>query len=150
MKFVMSPLLALALLSCAAEPRSESGPADTFSQTGTSDRIASIQERLQTQDAGQATLDEPVYRIDQPRFAPFRLSDGRLEFRGRTLADVEQALGKAFDSKQSGDRAVWLYRVYPDDSTTLYLFAKNGTVERFRLDEFNGWDGSSALSWFTP
>lgn len=149
MKFVMSPLLALCLISCAAEPKSESVPTDTSAVPTTSDKIATIQERLQGGDAGQTTLDEPVYRIDQPRFAPFRLSDGRLEFRGRTLRDVEDVLGKAFDSKQSGDRAVVLYRVYPDDSTTLYLFAKNGIIERFRLDEFNGWDGSSALSWFT-
>jgi hypothetical protein len=150
MKIVMSPILLLILVSCASEPKSESVSADTSAVPTTSDKIASIQERLQGQDAGQNTLDEPEYRIDQPRFAPFRLSDDRLEFRGRTLAEVRQALGTPFDSKQSGDREVVLYRVYPDDSTTLYLFAKGGTIERFRLDEFNGWDGSSALSWFTP
>lgn len=77
------------------------------------------------------------------------MSDGRIEFRGRTLVDVEKALGKPFDSKQSRDRAIVLYRVNPDDATALYLFAEGGTVERFRLDEFNGWEGSSALSWFT-
>lgn len=150
MKIVMSPILLLLLVSCASEPKSESVSTDTSAVPTTSDKIASIQERLQSQDAGQATLDEPEYRIDQPRFAPFRLSDGRLDFRGRTLSDVRQALGEPFDSKQSGDRAVVLYRIYPDDSTTLYLFAIGGTIERFRLDEFNGWDGSSALSWFTP
>jgi hypothetical protein len=150
MKIVMSPILLLLLLSCASEPKSDTVASDTTSVPTTSDKIASIQERLQGQDAGQAALDEPVYRVDQPRFAPFRLSDGRLEFRGRTLSDVENALGQPFDTKRSGDRAVVLYRVYPDDSTTLYLFANGGTIERFRLDEFNGWDGSSALSWFTP
>jgi hypothetical protein len=149
MKIVMSSILALLIFSCAAEPKTDSVPADTTVAPSTSDKIASIQERLQAEDNAQSVPDEPVYRIDQERFAPFRLNDGRLDFRGRTLADVEKALGKPFDSKQSGDRAVVLYRVYPDDATALYLFAKGGTVERFRLDEFNGWDGSSAMSWFT-
>jgi hypothetical protein len=148
MKIVMSSILALLLVSCASEPKADSATADSTAAPSTSDKIASIQERLQGQDADPTALDEPVYRIDQERFAPFRLNDGRLEFRGRSLADVENALGKPFDSKQSGDRAVVLYRVYPDDATALYLFAKGGTVERFRLDEFNGWDGSSALTWF--
>lgn len=148
MKIVMSSILALLILSCASEPKTESAMAEPTAAPSTSDKIASIQERLQGQDTDAATLEEPVYRIDQERFAPFRLSDGRLDFRGRSLSDVENALGKPFDSKQSGDRAVVLYRVYPDDATTLYLFAQGGKVERFRLDEFNGWDGSSALTWF--
>lgn len=149
MKIVLPVLMGLVLLSCAAEtePLSESVDSATASAETTSDRIASIQQRLQRQDSA-AVADEPVYRIDQERFAPFRQSDGRIEFKGASLADVEKALGKPFDSKQSGDRAVVLHRVYPDDSTTLYLFATGGKVERFRLDEFNGWEGSSALSWF--
>ena len=149
MKIMLPSLIALLFVACSAEPKTDAVPSDTTATPSTSDKIASIQERLQGADEASEALEEPVYRIDQERFAPFRLSDGRIEFRGRSLADVEKALGEPFDSKQSGDRAVVLYRVYPDDSTALYLFAKGGTVERFRLDEFNGWEGSSALSWFT-
>lgn len=149
MKIVLPFLLALFLMSCSQEPKTDAAPADSTAAPSTSDKIASIQERLQGAEEASDALEEPVYRIDQERFAPFRLSDGRIEFRDRTLTDVEKALGKPFDSKQSGDRAVVLYRVYPDDATALYLFTKDGIVERFRLDEFNGWEGSSALSWFT-
>jgi hypothetical protein len=148
MKIVCMCLFTLLLVSCESEPKVDSVPAEPTATPSTSDKIASIQERLQGQDTDVGTLEEPDYRIDQERFAPFRLSDGRIEFRGRSLADVEKMLGKPFDSKQSGDRAVVLYRVYPDDATALFLFAKGGTVERFRLDEFNGWNGSSALTWF--
>lgn len=148
MKIVLPLLIATYLMACSAEPKTDAAPADSTAAPSTSDKIASIQERLQGADEATDALEEPVYRIDQERFAPFRLSDGRIDFRGRTLADVEKALGKPFDSKQSGDRAVVLYRVYPDDATALYLFTIGGKVERFRLDEFNGWDGSSALTWF--
>lgn len=148
MKIVLPSLIALSLLSCASEPKADTTSVDSTATSSTSDKIASIQERLQGQDAEMPAPEEPVYRIDQERFTPFRLSDGRLEFRGRTLTEIKKALGEPFDSKQSGDRAVVLYRVYPDDATALYLFASGGTVERFRLDEFNGWDGSSALTWF--
>lgn len=149
MKIVCAPLIALLFVACSSDPKTDTIPTDTTATPSTSDKIASIQERLQGSDESPNALEEPVYRIEQERFAPFRLSDGRIEFRGRTLADVEKALGKPFDSKQSGDRAIVLYRVNPDDATALYLFAEGGTVERFRLDEFNGWEGSSALSWFT-
>ena len=149
MKIVLPSLIALFFVACSSEPKTDAVSTDTTAAPSTSDKIASIQERLQGADEASDALEEHVYRIDQERFAPFRLSDGRIEFRGTSLADVKKALGEPFDSNQSGDRAVLLYRVNPDDASALYLFAEDGTVERFRLDEFNGWEGSSALSWFT-
>ncbi len=147
MKIISFLLLGVFALSCAAPEVPKVESVDTTVTVTADDKISDIQERLRA--GNNTSIDEPTYRIDQERFAPFRKADGTIDLRGRSVKEVRAALGEPFTSKHSGSKSVLLYRVYPDDSTALYLFVNGSVVDRFRLDEFNGWEGSSALSWFT-
>ncbi len=138
MKFALIVSATLMVVSCSStpEPKTETAP----------DKISSIQDRLRQSE--DTLSPDPGYQIDLPQFDAFRTEAGTVRFEGKTLAEVTSALGEPFTSRVSGTKSVLLYRVYPDDSTALYLFMKDDVVEQFRLDEFNGWDGSSALNWF--
>lgn len=146
MKFALIVPAILVMASCSSTPDSKSNLPEQKNESAP-DKISSIQDRLrQNEDTLSA---DPGYRIDQPRFDSFRTETGTVRFEGKTLAEITSALGEPFSSRESGNKSVLLYRVYPDDSTALYLFMKDDVVEQFRLDEFNGWDGSSALHWFS-
>lgn len=147
MKFSSFLLLGVFALGCNTPEVQKVESVDTTATVTADDKILDIQERLRA--GSEPSIDEPTYRIDQERFAPFRKADGTIDLRGRSVDEIRSALGEPFTSKHSGSKSVLLYRVYPDDSTALYLFVNGSVVERFRLDEFNGWEGSSALSWFT-
>ena len=65
---------------------------------------------------------------------------------GAPLAELR--LGAA-DSTRT--RAVLIYPAAPDEPTGLYLYLHGGRVDSVRGDEFNGFEGNSALHWFhTP
>ena len=65
---------------------------------------------------------------------------------GARLAELH--LGAA-DSMHT--RAVLIYPAAPDEPTGLYLYLRGGRVDSVRRDEFNGFEGNSALHWFhTP
>jgi hypothetical protein len=145
MKFALIVSATLLVASCSSTPETESKPAESQAVTAP-DKISSIQDRLR--EADDSLAPDPGYKIDLPRFDAFRTEAGTVRFEGKTLAEVTSALGDPFTSRESGNKSVLLYRVYPDDSTALYLFLKDDVVEQFRLDEFNGWEGSSALNWF--
>lgn len=145
MKFALIVSATLFVASCSSTPETESKPAESQAETAP-DKISSIQDRLR--EADDSLAPDPGYKIDLPRFDAFRTEAGTVRFEGKTLAEVTSALGDPFTSRESGNKSVLLYRVYPDDSTALYLFMKDDVVEQFRLDEFNGWEGSSALNWF--
>lgn len=146
MKFALIVCATLLVASCSSSPKPESKPVEPQAETAP-DKISSIQDRLRQAD--EDLSPDPDYRIDLPRFDAFRTEAGTVRFEGKTLVDITSALGEPFTSRESGSKSVLLYRVYPDDSTALYLFMKDDVVEQFRLDEFNGWDGSSALNWFS-
>ena len=145
MKFALIVSATLFVASCSSTPETESKLVDSQAETAP-DKISSIQDRLR--EADDSLAPDPGYKIDLPRFDAFRTEAGTVRFEGKTLAEVTSALGDPFTSRESGNKSVLLYRVYPDDSTALYLFMKDDVVEQFRLDEFNGWEGSSALNWF--
>jgi len=146
MKFALIVCVTLLVASCSSTPDPDPKPIEPQTETAP-DKISSIQDRLRQAEDG--LTPDPGYRIDQPRFDAFRTEAGTVRFEGKTRAEVTSALGEPFTSRESGNKSVLLYRVYPDDSTALYLFMKDDVVEQFRLDEFNGWDGSSALHWFS-
>ena len=61
---------------------------------------------------------------------------------------AELRLGAA-DSTRT--RAVLIYPAAPDEPTGLYFYLRGGRVDSVRGDEFNGFEGNSALHWFhTP
>ncbi len=131
-------LMAAACQAPAPEPASDVPDAtkDSVVATTTPDpRVASAQERLQSggdRDSAPAAFAIP---------AEYAALDGFTE------AQVRQRLGEPRAERRGGNRAVWVYPVAPEDPTGLYLYFDGGRVDSIRLDEFNGFEGNSALDW---
>lgn len=117
-----------------APPAEPPASADTAA-VSTTDRIASIQDRLRADGASETGPDAP---------AP---ANPYAAWVGRTEADVRAEFGRPVASATQGRKALLVYRVGTEDATALYLFLTDDRVSELKLDEFNGLAGSSALDW---
>lgn len=126
------------MVACAPPeppPVSEQAAPDTAS-AATSDRIASIQDRLR----GDATATEPAEAPPNPYAG----------WIGRSEAEARAELGRPVASAAQGRKALLVYRIGTEDATALYLFIADERIAELKLDEFNGLTGSSALDWLQP
>ena len=120
------------------------GPAARAAPSSSADRVAAIQERLR-QTSPQSMPPRST------NAAAYQTWIGRNEdqVRARLGAPLAELRLGAADSMHT--RAVLIYPAAPDEPTGLYLYLRGGRVDSVRHDEFNGFEGNSALHWFhTP
>ncbi len=127
----------------------------TYNSTDTADKIAAIQDRLNPIESPDAETSEVnLYRLDVAPYHTFLNTDGFLDLNGRTMNEIDEALGDApIVVKQSIKGApirkeIRIYMPYQDDSTGLYIFFENEMVIEFKMDEFNGIIQSGILDYF--
>lgn len=123
-------------------------------QTGTSDRIAAIQDRLVPKNSPDSEqTDSPKYRLEVPPYNTFLNSAGYLDMLGQSMSDIDAILGAApIVVRQSIQGApirkeIRVYLPYLEDSTGLYLVFENETIIEFKMDEFNGIIQSGILDY---
>lgn len=133
-----------------SEPQTDT----SATRTETSDRIASIQDRLvpiESTDSEQS--DTPKYRLEVPPYSTFLNEEGYLDLLGRSMAEIDEVLGESpIVARQSIRGApirkeIRVYLPYEEDSTGLYIFFENERVIEFKMDEFNGIIQSGILDY---
>lgn len=141
MRYLLPAALGLMLTACASPDPSPLARSDANPDSGaaaTSDRIASIQDRLRGDGASETGPDAP---------AP---ANPYADWIGRSEADVRAGFGRPVASATQGRKSLLVYRIGTEDATALYLFLDGERVSELKLDEFNGLTGSSALDWLQP
>lgn len=140
--------------SISVDITSESKADTSATRSGTSDRIASIQDRLvpiESPDSEQANT--PKYRLEVPPYNTFLNDEGYLDLLGKSMSDIDEVFGEApIVAKQSIKGApirkeIRVYMPYQEDSTGLYIFFENEIVIEFKMDEFNGIIQSGLLDY---
>lgn len=142
-KYLLLPLL---LLSACQTPEAATPKpaAATTAPKNSADRVASIQERLQQADSTALSLQPIHSQADQTWIAR-----NEAYVRARLGLPLAELRLHAADSTRT--KVVLIYPVAPNDPTGLYLYLRGGHVDSVRHDEFNGFEGNSALHWFhTP
>ena len=149
-KYLLLPLLAVGAcqapetaapdipVAAAAKPAERTAPASN------ADRVAAIQERLR-QTASQTIPPQAT------NSTAYQTLIGRNEEQVRARLGVPLAELRLGAADSTRTRAVLIYAAMPDEPTGLYLYLSAGRVDSVRGDEFNGFEGNSALHWFhTP
>jgi hypothetical protein len=134
-----------------------SAETDVLPDAPSDDRIRDAQQRLRDRDRAEApeSSDEPTrYRLDVAPFNHFNDAAGYFNIIGASLQEVQRVLGEPIAMVRQGRdsspvrREVRVYHPYEEDSTGLYLYILNGTVESFRLDTFLGLANSDIMEYF--
>jgi hypothetical protein len=138
-------------------PEPVSPPTDVTETAPPTDRVRDAQQRLRDRDQAQnpEPSDEPRrYRLEIAPFNSFNDADGYFDITGASLQEVQRVLGEPPVLVRQGRegapmrREVRVYFPYEEDSTGLYLYFVNETVESFRLDTFLGLANSDVMDFF--
>jgi phenylalanyl-tRNA synthetase alpha subunit len=122
-------------------------------QTQSSTTVSDAQQRLRdrNQQNNETATVEQRYRLDVPPYNHYLNSDGYLQLVGQTDASLDEILGAApVVVRQAVDgaplrREVRVYFPYEEDSTGLFIYIRNNTVEKFRMDTFLGLANSEII-----
>lgn len=127
------------------------------------------EETYANEPSEEDTISEPDYSdVDQDHLIRFdhdsvlghirqALDDeGHVKVIGSTPEEILEQFGEPIamirqgKSGTEGSKEAWVYHVYPQDSTGLYIFFQDGKSVEHRLDSFNGVYGSHLERWFRP
>jgi len=111
-------------------------------KTGSQSQIENLQSQIE--QLRQDKEDLGTLLSLAPSAKPFEGWDqyfpatGDSVIKGELNLNVRSLLGNPELLIRQGDKEVWVFHPYDQDSTGLYLFFENGKLINSKLDEFNG------------